>query len=149
MNPGTSVPQTVIVGGKTTEVTMKQKRILRTDRIRQPGGRFSFIPHRFLLDGFLQSLNQNELSLYFFLTLASDKNGMSYYGQKSICSQIHQKKKEYTSALNCLSRKDLVAFDGVFFQVLELPERPVVLHAVNQDMLGSFCHSIGHGGQNG
>ncbi len=125
---------------------MKQKRILRTDRIRQPDGRFSFISHRFLLDGFLRSLNQNELSLYFFLTLASDKNGMSFYGQKSICSQIHQQKEEYNTALNCLTRKDLIAFDGVFFQVLELPYTPVILHPVNQDTLGTLYHRIGNGG---
>ena len=62
---------------------MIMKRILRTDCIRQPRGRFSFIPHRFLLDGFLKALSRDELLLYFFLVLTADKNGVSYYGQAS------------------------------------------------------------------
>ncbi len=127
---------------------MKKKKILRVDRIREPDGHFSFIPHRFLLDGFLKSLNQKELLLYFFLTLASDKNGTSYYGEKSICSNLHLQKKEFKSAINGLVKKDLVAFDGVFFQVLELPERPVFLRFVNKEMLNKLCQNIGNGGEN-
>lgn len=128
------------------EVTMFQKRILRTDRLRYPDGRFSFIPHRFLASGFLKSLTQNELLLYFFLTLASDKNGVSYYGQKSICEHLHLSKSDYTNAIGGLLQRDLIAFDGVFFQVLQLPEKPVQLHRVDPVMLDALCQSIGKGG---
>lgn len=123
-----------------------EKRILRSDRIRHPNGRFSFIPHRFLVGGFLKSLSLNELSLYLFLTLASDKNGVSYYGQKSICSHLHLQKDDYLKARNGLVQRDLIAFDGVFFQVLELPEKPIKLHHVNQNLLNDFCQNIGNGG---
>ncbi len=124
-----------------------QKRILRTDRIRHPDGRFSFIPHRFLLDGFIQSLNQNEVALYFFLTLASDQNGISFYGQRSICSHLHQGKKDYHTALKGLTQKDLVAFDGVFYQVLELPKEPIILYPANEKMFSNLCRKIGNGGK--
>ncbi len=40
----------------------------------------------FLKDGFLKSLNQEEILLYLFLVLASDRNGISYYSDKSICN---------------------------------------------------------------
>jgi len=123
-----------------------EKRILRSDRIRHPNGRFSFIPHRFLVGGFLKSLSLNELSLYLFLTLASDKNGVSYYGQKSICSHLHLQKDDYLKARNGLVQRDLIAFDGVFFQVLKLPEKPIKLHHVNQDVLNDFCQNIGNSG---
>ncbi len=124
------------------------KRILKDDRIRQPGKRFSFIPHRFLLNGFFKSLNPSELLLYFFLTLASDKNGISYYGQKSICAQIHLGKKDYTEALSGLIEKDLVSFDGIFFQVLELPEAPVLISSVDRNLIDNLCMRIGNGGRN-
>ena len=123
-----------------------KKRMLRSDRVRHPGGRFSFVPHRFLLGGFFQSLTLNELALYFFLTLASDKNGISYYGQKSICTHLHLQKNDYTKARETLIQRDLIAFDGVFFQVLELPEKPIILHSINQNMLDNLCRSIGKGG---
>ena len=48
---------------------MIKKTILNSERIRRIDGGFSFIPHRFLTDGFLASLSQEELLLYFFLVL--------------------------------------------------------------------------------
>jgi hypothetical protein len=125
---------------------MLKKRILRSDRVRYPDGRFSFIPHRFLVGGFFNSLTQDELLLYFFLTLASDKNGVSYYGQKSICTHLDLQKNDYVKALNGLIQRDLIAFDGVFFQVMQLPEKPVALHHVDPVMLDDLCKNIGKGG---
>jgi len=58
---------------------MIRKKILVQDRVRCTGKSFCFIPHRFLTDGFLQSLTRHELALYLFLVLASDKHGLSYY----------------------------------------------------------------------
>lgn len=120
-----------------------KKRILRSDRIRRPGGRFSFIPHRFLLEGFIKTLTTDELLLYVFLTLASDKNGLSYYGQKSICSHLHMEDHAYCEARKGLIRKDLIAFDGTFFQVLELPEKPIIPHIANQERIHNLCKKIG------
>jgi len=50
---------------------MITKKVLNPNRIRCIDGGFSFIPHRFLTDGFLASLNQEEILLYLFLVLAS------------------------------------------------------------------------------
>ena len=63
---------------------MIQKKVLRADRIRKIKGGFSFIPHRFLTDGFLSALNQKELLLYFFLVLVSDRCGLSFYSDDVI-----------------------------------------------------------------
>ncbi len=146
MDSGTGPIFCDIMSQKIMEVAIMEKRILRSDRIRCPGGRFSFIPHRFLLDGFLKTLTRDELSLYMFLTLASDKNGISYYGQKSTCNQLQMQKNDYVKARDGLIYKDLIASDGVFFQVLELPEKPIALHRINQDMLNSLCQTIGKEG---
>ena len=67
---------------------MIKKKILKPDRIRRIQGGFSFIPHRFLTDGFLASLSQTEILLYLFLILASDRNGLSFYSYDPICTLL-------------------------------------------------------------
>ena len=95
-------------------------------RVRRIAGQgFSFIPHRFLRDGFLASLTANELNLYLFLVLASDRNGISFYHYDTICTLLHIPLESYIQARNALIHKDLIAFDGTRFQVLSLPARPI------------------------
>ena len=103
---------------------MIRKKVLNPDRIRHIEGGFSFIPHRFLTDGFLASLNQKELLLYLFLSLASDRNGLSFYSYDAICCLLQLSVEEYLEARDGLIRKDLIAFDGTLFQVLNLPQQP-------------------------
>lgn len=116
---------------------MIQKKVLRADRIRKIKGGFSFIPHRFLIDGFLSALSQKELLLYFFLVLVSDRYGLSFYSYDVICSFLEICVDEYIIARNGLIKRDLIAFDGTFFQVLDLPQSPVRSPAVRHtDALG-------------
>jgi hypothetical protein len=103
---------------------MITKKILTPDRIRQICGGFSFIPHRFLTDGFLENLSPPELLLYIFLVLAADRYGLSYYSSDRICSLLHVTVEQYIAARDGLIKKDLIAFDGTLFQVLELPALP-------------------------
>lgn len=103
---------------------MIRKKVIVPERIRSTGNSFCFIPHRFLTGGFLQSLSRHELALYLFLVLASDKNGLSFYGDKRICSILGLKEDDYFFARSCLIHKDLIVYDGTFFQVLSLPATP-------------------------
>jgi hypothetical protein len=105
---------------------MIKKRILESDRVRRIQGGFSFIPHRFLTDGFLASLDQTEVLLYLFLVLASDRNGLSFYSYDAICTLLQITADDYVKARDALIRKDLIAFDGTLFQVLDLPEKPIL-----------------------
>lgn len=99
---------------------------INAERVRRIDGQgFSFIPHRFLRDGFFASLDRDELSSYFFLVLASDRNGISFYRYDSICSLLQMPLETYLQARNGLIHKNLIAFDGTRFQVLSLPARPV------------------------
>jgi len=102
-----------------------RKKVIRPGRIRRIDGGFGFIPHRFLTEGFLGSLNPKELLLYFFLTLASDRYGLSFYAYDAICSLLGLSVDGYVEARDGLIEKDLIAFDGTLFQVLDLPQRPV------------------------
>ena len=104
---------------------MIKKRVLEPTRVRRVNGSFSFIPHRFLSDGFWASLNHHELVLYLFLVLASDKRGLSYYSSKRICSLLGISYDECITTRDRLIARDLIAFNGTIFQVLELPARPI------------------------
>jgi len=103
---------------------MITKKVLATDRIRRIDGGFSFIPHRFLTDGFLKALSQRELLLYIFLVLAADRYGLSFYSYDRICSFLHMTLEQYSAAIDGLIEKDLIVFDGTLFQVLSLPTSP-------------------------
>ena len=100
---------------------MIKKRILNPDRVRKIKGGFSFVPHRFLTDGFLAALDPAEALLYLFLILAADRNGLSFYGYDAICNLLKLPLEQYIQAKDGLIEKDLIAFDGTIFQVLELP----------------------------
>jgi len=104
---------------------MIKTKILCSKRVRRITGSFAFIEHRFLRDGFWDSLSRHELLLYLFLILVADRNGVSYYSYDKIYSLLRISADEYLTARNALIDKDLIAFDGYFFQVLSLPEKPV------------------------
>jgi hypothetical protein len=112
---------------------MISKKIINPERIRRIQGGFSFIPHRFLVDGFLDSLTQKELLLYLFLIMVSDRHGLSFYSYDAICSLLQITADQYIAARNGLIEKDLISFDGNIFQVLELPEKPIPSQKPKQD----------------
>ena len=116
-------------------------------RIRKIEGSFAWISHRFLRSGFLASLSQHELLLYFFLLLAADRQGLSYYHYDKICSLLRFSVEDYLVARDQLIEKDLIAFDGAFFQVLSLPRIPVVhpsrLLKSREDMAAADPATIG------
>jgi len=103
---------------------MIKKKVLDKNRIRRIDGGFSFIPHRFLTGGFVSALHSKEMLLYFFLVLASDRNGLSFYSYDRICALLDMTLEQYIAARDGLIEKDLVVFDGTLFQVLSLPSGP-------------------------
>ena len=105
---------------------MLTKRILDADRVRKITGGFSFIPHRFLADGFLASLDREEIILYLFLILVGDRYGLSCCSYDAICTLLQINLDEYIAARDGLIGKDLIGFDSRIFQVLAFPPRPVI-----------------------
>jgi len=108
-----------------TEKLEALRRPILPDRVRRIGGEgFSFLPHRFLRDGFITALGRGELALYVFLVLAGNRNGVSFYRYDAICSILTMTLDHFIDARNALIAKDLIAFDGYRFQVLSLPSHP-------------------------
>jgi hypothetical protein len=75
--------------------------------------------------GFFASLGHTERSLYFFLVLAADRNGVSFYAHDRICAALELTLDDYLVVRDHLIDMDLIAFDGRRFQVLSLPLAPV------------------------
>ncbi len=98
---------------------------LIAERVRSIGNQgFAFVPNRFLLDGFFAALGPDELRLYLLLVLAADRKGMSFYSYDMLCGLLQLPLERYVQARNGLIDNDLIAFDGLRFQVLELPAKP-------------------------
>ena len=118
---------------------MIKKRVLNPQRVRRIRGGFSFIPHRFVTGGYWGCLGGDELMLYLFLVTVSDRYGLSFYSAESVCSMIHMPLRQYGLARDGLIEKDLIAFDGTVFQVLELPNpcesSGSVLHGLSKNLL--------------
>jgi len=106
---------------------------LVSNRVRKIKSSFAFIEHRFLRHGFWASLSHDELLLYFFLILVADRDGLSFYPYDKICSLLTIDVDAYILARNNLIDKDLLAFDGTFFQVLSLPAEVVRTRHLLQD----------------
>ncbi|QTA82958.1 Uncharacterized protein dnl_53470 [Desulfonema limicola] len=102
------------------------KSVLNPGRIRKINGSFAFVEHRFLQEGFFESLDKAELQLYFFLVLAGNRAGVSWYSYERICVMLNIILDEYIEARNGLIDKDMIAFDGRVYQVLSLPGKPFV-----------------------
>lgn len=95
------------------------------ERVRTPGNAgWAYIPNRFLHEGFFAALGGDEILLYMLLVLAGNRQGMSYYGYERLCDLLRWPPERYLVARNSLIEKDLIAFDGTRYQVLELPSSP-------------------------
>ncbi len=103
------------------------KTAILPNRVRRIEGSFSFIPHKFVTAGFITSLNQHELLIYFLLIIVGDRQGLSYYSQDKLCIMLRMCIDDFISARNGLIQKSLIAFDGFMFQVLSLPDKVVTV----------------------
>lgn len=106
--------------------------VLSPDRIRQVPPSFAWIDHRLRSDGFLQRMTPDEVCLYFFLALASDRQGLSCWRldrieRELLCMDIPSLRE----ARDGLLRLKLLAYqpwaprahDGSY-QLLALPPAP-------------------------
>jgi hypothetical protein len=113
-------------------------------RLRRIDSSFGFIPHRFLRDGFLQSLTDDELRLYVVLVLVADRQGHSFYSHERLRVLLAMSADAYLRAREALRRKDLIAADGVRVQLLSLPAQPVQLAgpAMSRREQASACRAL-------
>ena len=82
---------------------------------------FAWIPFRLLKNGLFADLSDRAKLLYFFLCLAADSQGISFFGDPRILTFFQLDPKDISLARIELIQKDLIAYDGRLYQVLSLP----------------------------
>lgn len=82
---------------------------------------FGWIPQRFVTDGIMKTLRIEEILLYIFLSLVSDKNGISWYGDKRISELTGIPAVGIITARFGLEKKGFIAYKKPYYQVLQMP----------------------------
>ena len=101
---------------------MRKAKPILPDRIRNIRScTFGWVDHNFLHRGFLKSLSQPELLLYYFLITVADRNGVSFYDYERICQFLKLDFDDYLRARDRLCERSLIACQRGVFQVLSLP----------------------------
>ena len=99
---------------------MNKNRILCTKRIRRVPKRFSWVDHRLLKEGYVERCGVVELTLYLILVIVGDRNGVSFYSDRSLCALVKILPGELSSARNRLQKIGVIAWEAPFYQILSL-----------------------------
>lgn len=104
---------------------MKSQTPINGERIRKITGSFSWLDHRLMTHGFLDTMQPYEMLLYFFLVLVGDRNGLSFYSYDKICTLLKMDLDIFIKSRDGLVAQSLIAYQDGRFQVLQLPAKPV------------------------
>ena len=99
---------------------MNKNRILCAERIRRVPKRFSWVDHRLLKEGYVERCGVVDLTLYLILVIVGDRNGVSFYSDRSLCALLKILPGELSSARNQLQKLGLIAWEAPFYQILSL-----------------------------
>ena len=96
------------------------KKLIRPDRLRRPPAQFSWVDHRLVREGHLRRCPPEALALYLFLIVVADAEGLSYYGEASLCGHLGLDALGLRAARRALLDAGLIAYERPFYQVLSL-----------------------------
>lgn len=89
-------------------------------RIRHLPPRFSWLDQRLVTQRHLQDCSRGSQALYLFLAVVSDAQGLSYYSDKSIRTQLNMAQDELRGARHGLIEQQLLLFEPPLYQLLSL-----------------------------
>lgn len=126
--------------------------VLRPDRIRKVPASFAWIDHQLRSSGFLQRMSSDEVSLYLFLALAADKQGLSCWRldrieRELLCVDVPALRE----AREGLVRLDLLAYrpwfkgarDGSYQLLSVVPPAPRPPSTADPVRLGDLLSKLG------
>ena len=106
---------------------MKKTHIPQPQNVRKIQGSFAWIDHRLMRGGYLPIMTLEDLGLYLFLILASDRNGVSFYRKEKICDTLSLSFQQFDIARDRLIDLNLIAYQSYsvmspngFYQVLPI-----------------------------
>lgn len=101
---------------------MRPAKLLRPDRLRTIERPFAWLPCRLLASDLLRAMSTPSKLLYLHLALAADRRGLSFWGDRRIQHLFGLEADELDRARQQLMDLDLLAFDGLTYQLLSLPD---------------------------
>ncbi len=93
---------------------------INPQRLRRIPHQFSWVDHRLVRQGYLQRCDHRALSLYLFYLTVADANGMSYYADPRLMTNLTMTQNQLNAARQCLITQGLIAYVRPFVQVLSL-----------------------------
>lgn len=99
---------------------MKPQSLPEPHRRRRIPERFSWVDQRLVHEGHIEGCGTAALALYLVLVTVADRDGVSYYGDRSLCRMLHWTPLELKGARGDLQQAGLVAYQFPFYQVLGL-----------------------------
>lgn len=99
---------------------MHPKRLLCPERLRRVPRQFSWIDQRLVGQRHISRLSPAGQGLYLFLVTVCDSQGLSYYGEKSVCQMLSLTPAALGQARECLQECGLIAYEKPLYQVLSL-----------------------------
>ena len=102
----------------------------RPERCRSIPPHFSWIDHRLVRDGHLHRCRPSALALYLFLVTVADRQGLSYYQERTIGAMLHWNQDQLRAAREELVHHQLIAYEPPLYQILSLDPAPVPMPAV-------------------
>lgn len=104
---------------------MEHRELPEPGRCRRVPEHFSWVDHRLVRDGHVGRCGPPALALYLVLITVADAEGVSYYGERTLCRMLHWTPLELKGARRQLQQVGLIAWREPFYQVLDLAPEPV------------------------
>jgi len=118
---------------------MPRKRVLRPERLRHVPAQFSWIDQRLVREGYLERCDAQALALYLLLVTVADAQGLSYYGDATVCRLLSMASAHLERARTALIGAALIAYERPLYQVLALdPPSPPRLPGI-QSVQGALA----------
>lgn len=99
---------------------MPRKRLLRPERLRQVRSQFSWIDQCPVREGYLERCPAPALAPYLLLVTVADAQGLSYYGDATVCRLLSMALAHLEGARAALIEVGLIAYERPLYQVLAL-----------------------------
>ena len=97
-----------------------QKQLICPERVREVPRQFSWVDQRLVREGLMRGQSAEALSLYLFLLVVGDNQGLSYYSDSSVCSHLSLTPVSLKAARAQLDGAGFIAYQKPLYQVLSL-----------------------------
>ena len=103
---------------------MREKEVLRPDRLRKTPEQFSWVDHRLVRWDYVRRCDSRGWALYLLLVTVGDAQGLSYYSDGKIAELLSLERGQVAEARRQLLAADMIAYERPLYQVLSLGDRP-------------------------